>query len=349
MAPRTSEMDPSSHQMEIPKSQELFEHCKLCALLDHYRKFDQNFDLSILKGMEIQELQAFVSDKRHTIPGLAAQQRPIIREFLECSDDLHVEGFVTHGHDEAQSEVAVFSTQSSSRFIVVYRGTSEQQLKPVDGKNKRTSTKLTKDTPVSIYPAFRDAYFELETHVYGLLEKLVDENPFCEVVFTGHSHGAALATIGAVRFAIARPMLRFSCHAFGSPKVGLHDFRQLVNALPNLKVFRVEYGADPNTGAPTDTGPCKWEHVGHTLVMHATSNHRDDGKKEPVTAYRFDCKKPAPPVKLIQAIRKQDSNIDAYVQAMEPFTLCLKWVSVFEGENVGRGIRGKDNEKRQMV
>lgn len=69
---------------------------------------------------------------------------------------------------------------------------------------------LDAENPVSVYPPFRDAYFELETQVYGLLDTLVDKNPFSDVVFTGHSFGGALNTTGAIRFSSARPMLRFS-------------------------------------------------------------------------------------------------------------------------------------------
>lgn len=69
------------------------------------------------------------------------------------------------------------------------------------------------------------------------MEDLTTENPFFDVVFTGHSFGAGLATIGAMRYAVLQPMIRVSCNAFGSPRVGGTEFRSLVHSLPNLKVI----------------------------------------------------------------------------------------------------------------
>jgi hypothetical protein len=334
MASRTSELDPSPHQVAIPTSKELLEHSKLCALLESYHKLgDQNFDFNCLKGISSLTLKAFLSLDNQSILGLTPEQKPVIQSLLDCADDIQVEGMFSHGEDDEQSQVGVFSTQSSNRFIVVYRGTTEQQLKPT--RSKHSAVNLDPENPVSVYPPFRDSYFELETQVYGLLDTLVDKNPFSDVVFTGHSFGGALATTGAIRFASARPILRFFCHTFGSPKVGARNFRQMVNALPNLKVMRVELGSDLNASGPADVGSCKWEHVGHTLAIQG-------GK---MTAYRFDNKKPASTSFL--NIRRPD--VQAYVQAIEPFaTSKLPWVSLYAGEDFGEGVRGNNNEERSI-
>jgi hypothetical protein len=344
MAFRSSELDPSPHQVEIPSSQELLEHSLLCALLESYGDLggEQNFDFNTLKGIPCQALKAFVSLDSKCIPGLTPDQKPIIQALVDCGKDIEVEGLFSHGDDEP-SQVGVFSTQSSNRFIVVYRGTTEQQLKPT--RSKHSPVNLDPENPVSVYPPFREAYFPLEKQVYGLLDTLVEKNPFYDVVFTGHSFGGALATIGAARFANARPMLRFFCHTFGSPKVGAHNFRLMVNTLPNLKVMRVEYGFDPNTKVPADMGSFKWEHVGHTLAIHVGG-----GKLplRPVTAYRFDNKKPSS-VSLLN-IRKQENDIQAYVRVIEPFAMGkLPWVSLYAGEDVGEGVLGMNNEKRFLA
>ena len=337
MAFRTSELDPSPHQVEIPSSQELWEHSLLCSLLESYR---DNFDFNTLKGIPCQALKAFVSLNSQYIPGLTPDHKPVIRAFLECAEDIEVEGCFTH----ERSQVCIFSRRQRNYFIVVYNGTPKQQLKPVRSKCSPVNLDDT-ENPVSVYPPFREAYFPLEKQAYGLLDTLVEKNPFCDVVFTGHSFGGALATIAAARFANARPMLRFSCHTFGSPKVGTGNFRQMVNALPNLKVMRVEYGSDPNSKVPADAGPFKWEHVGHTLAIHVGG-----GKLplRPVTAYRFDNKK-CTSVSLVN-IRKQENDIQAYVRAIEPFAIGkLPWASLYEGEDFGEGVLGMNNEKRCMA
>jgi predicted lipase len=104
---------------------------------------------------------------------------------------------------------------------------SSQQLQDAYANN------LHPKQPVTAFPPLRDAYFKkgLEEQIFNLLNDLSENNPFCDVVFTGHSFGAALATIGSLRYVIDHPMNIVLCHAFGSPKVGAQNFREH-NKLP---------------------------------------------------------------------------------------------------------------------
>mmetsp|Transcript_16906 Transcript_16906/g.38031 ORF Transcript_16906/g.38031 Transcript_16906/m.38031 type:complete len:971 (-) Transcript_16906:620-3532(-) len=140
-------------------------------------------------------------------------------------------------------QIAVFSSQNKRQFIVCFRGSDEQQNEPVKGKAKLKEvtggvSMLHPTQPYAVNPIFRNAYFShtLETKIFNLLDDLAAKSPFCEVVCTGHSFGAALSTIAATRYAAMYPMMVVSCHAFGSPRVGGIDFRRFVNSLPNLKV-----------------------------------------------------------------------------------------------------------------
>jgi hypothetical protein len=333
MAPRSSEQDPSPHQVAIPTANDLYIHSKLCVLLETYQSFDQNFDFNTLKGINSLTLKGFTT-LNHSIAGMAAEQKPIVQALLDCHDDLIVEGYFGSNDD---LEVGVFSMQNT--YLAVYKGTAEQQGKPA--RTKDVPIKLDTENPVMVYAPFRDAYFELEGKVYALLDSLVEANPFSDVIFVGHSFGGALATIGAVRFASARPTLRFSCHAFGSPKVGSHDFSQLVNTLPNLKVVRVELLGDANCTYPVDHGSVKYQHAGHSIVISNNNSNK-------VLAYRFDAKKPNS--SMSNLLRMQKPDIHAYVKALEPFASDKHdWISLYVGQDVGKGVRGKDNEKRLMV
>ena len=49
-----------------------------------------------------------------------------------------------------------------------------------------------------------------------------------------------MAIIAAVRYASNRPTMMVAARAYGSPKVGAMNFRQLVNSPPNIKIIRVE-------------------------------------------------------------------------------------------------------------
>ena len=102
---------------------------------------------------------------------------------------------------------------------------------------------ITLQEKSSVHPIFRDAYFStnLECDLHNKLKRLTTMYPFFDVVFTGHSFCATLASIGAMRYATQQPMIRVSCCVYGSPRVGGPDFRWLVHSLPNLKVINSFY------------------------------------------------------------------------------------------------------------
>jgi len=72
---RSSEQDPSPHQMCIPKPADVLFPARLCHLLSEYRKIDQNFDFSTLIGMTRLSMSTFVrgeSKSRSSSPSFLA-------------------------------------------------------------------------------------------------------------------------------------------------------------------------------------------------------------------------------------------------------------------------------------
>jgi len=221
----------------------------------------------------------------------------ILKSLLDCGDDIKVEGYFTetigeddeglsipalehgertifpedHTENAGSVTVAVFSSQQHRQFIVCYRGTAEQQAKPVKSHTRQRDANgepsvLHPTHAVLVNPEFRDCYFtnNLERKLFSLLDDLTSANPFCDVVYCGHSFGGALSTIGATRYAALFPMMTVHCHTFGVPKVGGKTFRHFANSLPNLKVMRIENGADYYPHFPLGE---KWDHAGHTIVI----------------------------------------------------------------------------------
>lgn len=221
----------------------------------------------------------------------------IMKSLLECANDIVVEGYFTetislddassvNNHEQQMSKMTntsssrnssnvqatIFSSQRQRQFIVCFRGSLEQHEKPVKGSAKLKEANgepsyLHPTHQVPVNPFYRNAYFASshETKVFTLLDELTNNNPFFDVVFTGHSFGGALSIIGATRYAAMYPMMTVCCYVFGTPKVGGLDFRHFANSLPNLKVFRCEYGHDMIVNQPSSVG---WEHVGHTIAMN---------------------------------------------------------------------------------
>jgi len=334
---RTSEQDPSAHQVELPKADELLLNIKLCVLMDANRAIENAYDVMSLVGHTNSSLNFFLSNG-HSSSGLHNNHRIIIKQLLECNDGISVGGYAAKS-----AEVITFDIPSRSQIIVVFRGNDDQQSKPVKKPRHSMAEDLHSDQKVAVYSGFKEAYFELESMFSAMVDKLTDANPFAQVVFCGHSFGGALATIASVRYACNRPMMRVAAHVFGSPRVGSGGFRQLANSLSNLRIIRVELKNDSFVDLPVD-GTTKWDHAGHSITIGKT-----------VTAYRFDKNRPSSnnifrknEKKIFEKniFRKNEKHSNGYCQALESRLSRKQWFETFYGENVGKGVRGKGDEKR---
>ncbi|WP_322096876.1 lipase family protein [Povalibacter uvarum] len=91
---------------------------------------------------------------------------------------------------------------------------------------------------VLVHRGFKRALNSVWTAIDAELNRLS-----CPVFYTGHSLGAALATLAAARRAPR------AVYAFGSPRVG--DVR-FVDRLRNVPVYRIVHGADIVTAVPPE-------------------------------------------------------------------------------------------------
>lgn len=369
---RTSELDPFPHQVDLPTFTDVSINAELCSLLDNYRNVDQNFDFKQMVGLSRLSMEAFV--RSGIVPSscsLVNNHCPIVKSILECTDDLMVEDFFAFGKvDDVDNrvEVAIFKSESRREIITVWRGTTDAQTKPV--KNREVKNFQAKDVKEHIFPSFYKAYYQqdLEAKVFARLEILMQENPFFDLVTTGFSQGAALATICASQFASSYAMMRVSCIVFGSPKVGCEEFRLKNHSLPNLKIVRIQTEDDPFVNSPADT---VFVHVGHTILLstksqstmkpHSPPNSpRHVGNKKTlraVYAYKFNTPPQAKSVfsrinKITPTNKKsyQQHSVNSYVNGLKSLKrLELPWPNDFVGENVGTGVQGMKNEKRNMV
>jgi hypothetical protein len=329
-AVRTSYYEPSPFQMEIPSLPELVVVARLNDFVENYRRMDQNFDMTEFIGQSRLDIQS-VKIKEH---------KPIAESMIECGEGLTVQGFLSKGTNaDDRLEAVVFEGQRY--FIVVFRGTTEQQTKLLgSSKTKRRAVPLDSEQDnVEVYGGFKEEYSKLEHECFTLVDKLTEQNPFCDVVFSGYSFGAAMATLAASRYAMARPMMRVACFTLASPKVGFSLYRHVVNSLPNLKVFRLELGQDVKCQGPTVGG---W-HVGHTLVLsgsfgYQTASHKMD---KAVLAYKFDTPKH-------KKFKTTHPDLRNYVTTLEEMArLNHPWVTDFANAT-GKGVV-VNNESRQVV
>ena len=363
---RSSEQDPSPFQMELVGLEDILVAARLVQFVEHYRKEDMNLDLSMsFVGLSRSSMQSFVmnDDSLHNNTNLPANltetHRPVVESLLEAADDVTVlEFYATENAESADTRREAVLLERQMQIVVVFRGTTQEQAakSPFFKKNhssKHNNALEALDTDAShaeckVYASIKQAYMELETRVFAGLDKYMDENPFCDVVFAGQSTGGAMATLAAYRYATNRPMVRVSCQTFGSPKVGDRVFRQQANSLPNLKVMRIENANDPKCLAPDAV---HGSHVGHSIVLSKTH----DGSGLVATAFKFDDdhdarKQRSSKPNILAAAFKKERDITSYVSTLEQMNQAKPrhWPTDFKGED-GTGVRGKDNEQRQVV
>lgn len=326
-ATRTSEFEAAPFQTELPSLEELVVSARVNEFVENYRRMDQNFDLRSWKGYTQMDLRQ-VSMPEHI---------PIAQLLLDCGDSVILQGVVSSG-SSSDDRVEAIAFEDQRHFIAVFRGTTEQQMKPGNCKHKKKSAALDSKQPtIEVYQCFLEEYMKIEEECFTMLDKLRESQPFCEIVFTGHSFGGALATLASFRYANARPTARVKCYPMSSPKVGFATFRQLVNSTPNLRVVRLEYGQDGKSQLPSPAG----SHVGHTLVLHGSLGNNSQKTKQPVLVYKFD----APKQKKFKTIHP---DLRSYVMALEEVArLKMPWVNEFVGTS-GKGVV-VNNEARQMV
>lgn len=217
--------------------------------------------------------------------------------------------------------------------------------------NLAASCDLHEEQKVLVVSTFQRAYFgtQLEQKVFTFLSSLAARNPFFDVVMTGHLFGAAMATIAGLRYATHNSQMRVSCHAFGSPRIGKEEWRQLVHSVPNLRVYRVENGSDPYVMLPSSD----WVHCGHAIHIHDAIVY---GKhiSHDFKARRFIRDKTPPSsarsvFKLSPGTSSQgkiDHEIQSYVNRLTRSGEL--WFTDF-CEVTGDGVNGANNEKRTVA
>ncbi len=158
--------------------------------------------------------------------------------------------------------------------IVAFRGT--QVLKPGAGQDLRKALKevvsdiltdanfklVDSGTAGSIHLGFKEALAEVSSELSAILNELKTENAARTVWFTGHSLGAALATLAAQSYDAVKGL-----YTFGSPRVGDKIFA----ADFDVNAFRFVNGRDIVTRVPPRFLPGPYKHVGQ--VKHIDRNH----------------------------------------------------------------------------
>eukprot|EP00591_Stephanopyxis_turris_P012703 CAMPEP_0195512736 /NCGR_PEP_ID=MMETSP0794_2-20130614/4598_1 /TAXON_ID=515487 /ORGANISM="Stephanopyxis turris, Strain CCMP 815" /LENGTH=373 /DNA_ID=CAMNT_0040640593 /DNA_START=63 /DNA_END=1181 /DNA_ORIENTATION=- len=123
---------------------------------------------------------------------------------------------------------------------------------------------------------------DLHDQIINTVEEVLKENPDYRVTITGHSLGGALSTLCGAYTAKKFPDKLVSVINFGSPKVGNRKFKEWVDSIPNLPIWRYVYEEDiVPRGFIFD-----YHHPGHLIQLNGMNgkssrvHYLHDGDKE---------------------------------------------------------------------
>lgn len=283
----STENDPAPFQVELPSKKEVMVYAKICALMDGYTAIHREFNFAMLSGVSYTTLQKEYERSTPDKPMIAGScHRDVVRELLDVGvNDIIVEGFFREytiqekDRESERIEAIILSSESLRQIIVCFRGSTMNQAKPLHtgiraslfDKVGHCPLQKTEKQNVHVLDTFRSTYFgtPLEKTLFALLTNLEMRKPFFDITITGHSFGAAMATIASYRLATSKPQMRVSCFVYGSPRVGEEEWRQAVHSVPNLRLYRVENGSDPFVQLPHGN---VWSHCGHAIQISDLMN-----------------------------------------------------------------------------
>lgn len=160
-------------------------------------------------------------------------------------------------------------------IIVAFRGTTF-----VDNEGNLDLNNLTADINVKqvmaknicneclLHSGFYTSYLSIEDELRKKISQMQSKY-YGGLIFTGHSFGAALATIACATLRVYPSFSKSSLVTFGSPRVGNDKFAFFVNNGIFGKNFRVTYQSDPITRVPSMPN---YQHVGTQIQFNDSSD-----------------------------------------------------------------------------
>ena len=167
----------------------------------------------------------------------------------------NVQTIIPLEHPNAQG---LMFLDKQDRLVIVFRGTESDQTDDIVADAKIWSTQS--DTCGMVHTGFKQELDKLWTQV---TDALIAE-PDRHLIITGHSLGAAMATLCASRLTQAGHSVEL--YTFGSPKVGDPDWAKQFNA---INAYRFVNNNDLVTQVPLFQG---YEHVGTLYYMDYDGN-----------------------------------------------------------------------------
>ena len=118
-----------------------------------------------------------------------------------------------------------------------------------------------------VHKGFKKALFSdyILKRIKEVIDSILSNNPDYKILVTGHSLGGALSVLCGIHLSSQRPATDITVENFGCPRVGNDHFRNWVNEIPNLSIWRFVFDDDLVTRLPPAV--LWYRHVGHLIHL----------------------------------------------------------------------------------
>lgn len=162
--------------------------------------------------------------------------------------------------------------------IIAIRGTESNNDKLQDARVIKRSLKLAGKRWGRVHSGFRSSYLSLRKQIIPYIESRIkayrEKGQELRIWGTGHSLGAAIATLFHAEFMATGNTNFQGSYTVGSPRVGGERFADRFNSEMmerNIPLFRLRYRKDMVTMLPPHIRPSRYRHVGIMGYIHSAS------------------------------------------------------------------------------
>ena len=262
-------------------------------IYDYAKKFTMEGGMTIesfvsqRKGEEDNEIDLDVTDER----------KEMLDKLSQTSPNGKVVDFISDPDTDLQVGITV--SEKNKRIVTVFRGSESKSDWWYDFMIYKSRLYTEEHDDCCVHTGFlkqlhtNDVYLKILKTVTEQLQ----EHPDYEVYVTGHSLGAALATLCGFEFAHNLGDSKITVVSFASPRVGNQKFKEVFDAKENLVHYRVTNNRDIITAAPM----IFYKHVGTNIAL-------SEKKCELYKKYEYGWFK----YSLFNCFSVSDHNVDLY-------------------------------------
>lgn len=190
-------------------------------------------------------IEEFLNSTRHGIPSLTVARQEVLANMQSYAPHGKIVEFINDPETDLQAAITLSETKKT--ITVVFRGSESRSDWFYDFQILK---KKLKDN-VYVHTGFWKQLHINNNYekILGHLTELMETHPNYKIIVTGHSLGAALATLCGYELSKVLPN-EITVVSFASPRVGNLGFREDFDEQKNLTHYRVTNNHDVITATP---------------------------------------------------------------------------------------------------